>query len=55
VLAGFGGAHHQGIANAEVIATCMALHVPRPEWGEVLMGVRVMVNAARPVLNEKKD
>lgn len=54
LLSGFDRAYWHTIPNMEVVATCLAQRIPRNEWAEVLMGVRVMVKAARPVLNEKK-
>ena len=55
VVLGLEQAYWHGIAASEVVSVCLTQGIPRREWNEVLRGVRVMVNAAKPVLNEKKD
>ena len=44
-----------GISNAEVYAVCRLQSVPEEKWAAVLVGIRMMVGAARPLLNEKKN
>lgn len=55
VLAGFERAHWMGISAQEIDAVCRLQNVPRAEWPDVLLGVRMMAGAAAAVLNEKKD
>lgn len=42
---------HEGIAAAEIMAAMRGLGVPRAARQRVFEGIRVMVNAAAPVLN----
>jgi len=51
---GVGPVVHAGIAGAEIESICRLQHVPRREWPDVLLGIRLMTAAARPILNAKK-
>lgn len=44
----------EGIPTQEIVASMLALRVPRRDWPETARGVRVMVAAAMPVLNARK-
>lgn len=44
---------YKGIAAQEIESACRLLRIPPGRWEEVSQGVRVMANAAGPVLNRK--
>lgn len=44
---------HKGITAQEIEAACNLLRVPEDRRGEVSEGVRIMANAAGPILNKK--
>lgn len=48
---GMGGFRFIGISAEEIKAAASLLGVRRPDWRRVLRGVRVMANAAAPLLN----
>jgi hypothetical protein len=52
---GMNGQVWMGISAAEVRAAAQMLHVPRKEWPEMLYGVALMVEAAKPHLNAAAD
>lgn len=45
---------HKGITAQEIEAACRLLRIPPGRWEEVSQGVRVMANAAGPILNKRK-
>ncbi|KAB2901283.1 MAG: hypothetical protein F9K31_02540 [Dokdonella sp.] len=45
---------YQGIGTQEIEAACRVLGVPRADRAETVAWVRMMANAAAPVLNERK-
>lgn len=51
---GFERTTFDGISGQEIIASMLAHRVPRAQWTEVFVGVRVMAGAAKPVLNERR-
>lgn len=55
LVMGMQGGIYQGISAREIEAACRLQRVQRAQMQEVLAGVRVMVAAASPILNEKKD
>lgn len=44
----------EGIPTQEIVASMIALRVPRRDWADTARAVRVMVAAAMPVLNARK-
>lgn len=53
-VAGMSGqAIYTGITAQEIEAACRLLRIPAGRWEEVSQGVRIMANAAGPVLNKK--
>lgn len=54
-LAGFHGLVWIGISAQEVRAVTLMLRVPITEWQDVLCGVMLMVDAALPHLNARKE
>lgn len=46
--------YFEGIPAQEILANCVLMKVPRAEWPNVRIGIRIMVNAAKPILNAKK-
>ncbi|MEO5626922.1 MAG: DUF1799 domain-containing protein [Dokdonella sp.] len=52
---GMAGGFWMGISGQEIDSVCRLQKVPRDEWHEVLLGVRLMASKAAPVMNEKKE
>ena len=53
VSIGFGGAHWFGIPSAEVLAAMCILRIKPAKWHDTQQRVRVMVNIAQPLKNER--
>lgn len=52
LLLGFGASHYHGIATTELMAAMQVVGIPRRAWQDTLNRVRIMVRAARPLLNK---
>lgn len=50
---GMTGLHYTGIAASEIHSVLQTLRIDAERWPQVLGGVRVMVAAALPLLNQK--
>jgi len=52
-LMGFEKTLYEGISTQEIVAAMLLHRVPRKDWPDTAHSVRVMIKAARPVLNSE--
>lgn len=54
VHVGMSKPYYQGISPSEIESVCRLMRIPVADWTYVLDSVRLMANAAAPILNEDR-